>query len=164
MADIVVQLDPERGAFLEEEDDADLQAIKSHATTRKGRGFQRGFEESSFARSNEPFDHMADQAGDGGPGPQRSVEGWILFVTGIHEEAQEDDVHDKFSEYGTIKNLHMNLDRRTGFIKGYALVEFETFREAQRAKDTLNATDLLGQQIFVDWAFVQASHRERSRR
>ena len=40
-----------------------------------------------------------------------------MFVRNIHEEAQEDDVNEVFGAYGNIKNIHINLDRRTGFIK-----------------------------------------------
>merc|ERR1719163_2505766 len=141
---------------MEEEGTAAAAAASSSASGDSGKSKGRGHSSSLGTESR-----YSGKAGDfesidsgKGKGPARSVEGYIVFVTGVHEEAQEDDVADKFADFGDVKNIQVNLDRRSGFVKGYALIEYATFDEAQDAIEAMDGKNLLGKAVNVSWAFT----------
>mmetsp|Transcript_5286 Transcript_5286/g.5429 ORF Transcript_5286/g.5429 Transcript_5286/m.5429 type:complete len:155 (-) Transcript_5286:219-683(-) len=141
----------------EPEDDVDMRDRhddKHETRTRikaKGRGHAHMDEEDKYEGRGGIFETIEQSSSSG---PAQSIEGYIVFVSNVHEEAQEDDILDKFSEFGDVKNIHVNLDRRTGFVKGYALIEYERYDEAAEAVNQMNGKDLLGQEVKVDWSFI----------
>lgn len=115
--------------------------------------------------AHESRDVEMDQSDEGLAGvPARSVEGWIILVVNLHEETSEEDLQDTFAEYGTIKNLHLNLDRRTGYVKGYAFIEYARKEEAESAIKEVDATQILGQEVTVGFAFMTPLHEKSERK
>ncbi|PWN91378.1 RNA-binding domain-containing protein [Acaromyces ingoldii] len=133
----------------------------SSSVRRKGRGFDpRGGAgpdpmSSDGVRSGK-FDLLDSSSGTSGDRAARSIEGWIVLVTNIHEEASEEEVTDKLSDYGAVKNCHLNLDRRTGYLKGYALVEYTTYEEATAVIEACKeGLTLMDKPLKADFAFVR---------
>ncbi|XP_017787143.1 PREDICTED: RNA-binding protein 8A-like [Nicrophorus vespilloides] len=127
-------------------------AMYKEVETRRRRG--RGF--SDMSQYDKHYMHESrrvPQVENVDSVPLKSKEGWILFITNLHEETTEDDLRFTFNEFGEVKNIALNLDRRTGFVKGYALVEYDSYSDAVTAKDCMHEADFLGMIIKVEFCF-----------
>lgn len=115
--------------------------LKQKSRRRKGRGFKVETECEEEKNIEDGYDEKDEK--NPGPQPQRcnfikkkkkskvlfmliyyafkilflAVEGWILIISCLHEEIQEEDLYNPLADFGKIINLHLNLDRRTGFAK-----------------------------------------------
>ncbi|BGP17486.1 hypothetical protein JCM10213_004418 [Rhodosporidiobolus nylandii] len=140
-------------------DRMEVEDAGDNGVKRKGRGFSSkdaDDDQKQGAYTGLPAMETDEAAVPSAAGnAQRSIEGWIVLVTNVHEEASEDDLMDRFADYGDVKNLHLNLDRRTGYVKGYALVEYETKAEAEKAIAEAPKEPFLEKTLACDFAFVR---------
>ena len=75
-----------------------------------------------------------------------------IYVGNLNYEVSQEDLSEVFSEYGTVKRVHLPTDRETGRKRGFGFVEMETEAEEDKAIETLDGAEWMGREIKVNKA------------
>ncbi|ONK67792.1 uncharacterized protein A4U43_C05F3820 [Asparagus officinalis] len=75
-----------------------------------------------------------------------------LFVGGLSYDTNEPVLKDAFSEHGSVMEVKVICDRRTGKSKGYGFVQFSSESEAATAFQKMDGQLLDGRNIRVHYA------------
>ncbi|WP_263079304.1 RNA-binding protein [Endozoicomonas sp. Mp262] len=74
-----------------------------------------------------------------------------LYVGNLAYSADEHDLENAFSGYGSVDDIKLMRDRETGRSRGFAFVTFATGSEASAALD-MNGKDIAGRPLRVNLA------------
>jgi len=83
-----------------------------------------------------------------------------LFIGNLPANANENDVQNLFSEFGTVRSFKLVTDVFSGQCKGFGFVEMEG-HEARAAIAGLNGKDFNGRPLKVNFESPQAGRRRR---
>ncbi len=82
-----------------------------------------------------------------------------IYVGNLSFSVDSNQLSAIFSEFGTVANSNVIMDRDTGRSKGFAFVEMSTSNEAQTAIERLNGQDLGGRAMNISEAKPQEPRR-----
>ena len=81
-----------------------------------------------------------------------------LYVSGLPYAVTEAQLHELFSEHGTVASARIITDRFSGRSRGFGFVEMGSEAEAKAAMEALDGTELQGRVLKVNEA-----HERRNR-
>ena len=81
-----------------------------------------------------------------------------LYVSGLPYAVTEAQLHELFSEHGTVASARIITDRFSGRSRGFGFVEMGSEAEAKVAMEALDGTELQGRVLKVNEA-----HERRNR-
>lgn len=75
-----------------------------------------------------------------------------IYVGNLDYEIEQRDLTEVFAEYGTVKRVHLPIDRETGRKRGFAFVEMESETEEAEAISKLDGAEWMGRELRVNKA------------
>ena len=75
-----------------------------------------------------------------------------IYVGNLSYEVNQQDLNEVFTEYGTVKRVHIPSDRETGRPRGFAFVEMESEANEDKAIEALDGAEWLNRQLKVNKA------------
>lgn len=75
-----------------------------------------------------------------------------IFVGNLSYQTSQDELHQAFSQYGSVERVNIVTDRETGQPRGFAFVEMTNRAEAEQAINSLNGTEMNGRALNVNEA------------
>ena len=75
-----------------------------------------------------------------------------LYVGNLSFNTTEDELRSAFSQFGSVTDLYVAMDKMTGRPRGFAFVTMGTADESKLATEKMNGTDLGGRQLTVNEA------------
>ena len=82
-----------------------------------------------------------------------------IYVGNLSYDATKEDLTEVFSEYGTVKRVHIPSDRETGRVRGFAFVEMESEDNEEKAIEALDGAEWMGRDIKVNKAKPRENRR-----
>jgi RNA recognition motif-containing protein len=84
-----------------------------------------------------------------------------VYIGNLSFHAEENDLRDVFSEYGTVTNVFLPVDRDSGKKRGFAFVDMSSDDEETKAIDALDGADWMGRTIKVNKAKPRENRESR---
>jgi RNA recognition motif-containing protein len=75
-----------------------------------------------------------------------------LYVGNLAYSVRDEELHQAFSQFGSVTSAKVMMDRDTGRSKGFGFVEMGSDSEAQSAIEGMNGQSLAGRAIVVNEA------------
>ena len=75
-----------------------------------------------------------------------------IYVGNLSYEINQEDLNEVFTEYGTVKRVHIPTDRDTGRVRGFAFVEMESEADEDKAIQALDGAEWMERSIKVNKA------------
>jgi len=75
-----------------------------------------------------------------------------MYVGNLPFSTSENDLRQLFSEYGTVTDLHLPVDRDSGRLRGFAFVTMDSATAMSEAIRALNDKDFQGRNLTINEA------------